>query len=120
MIGDKIKQLREERGLSQRALARKSEISQATISAIESSTKAPSTITIMSIAKALNVSLSDIVDESAKTEAVTSEDSDSLKKKAMELFDQLPEHAQDQALSYLRFLATDLHSDEVKKNGNRD
>lgn len=66
MIGDKIKQLRIERGLSQRALARLSEISQATISAIESSTKAPSTVTIMSIAKAMNVTVSEIVDADEK------------------------------------------------------
>lgn len=33
------------------------------------------------------------------------EDCDILKKQAIDLFDQLPEHAQDQALNYLKYLA---------------
>lgn len=105
LIGDRIKQLREERNLSQRALARLSEISQPTISAIENSTKSPSTITIMAIANALNVSLSDIVDaEEYKGAAL---EFNALRDEAMTIYDSLSEQKKDQALSYLRFLASE-------------
>ena len=62
-VGEKIAFKRKELGLSQRLLAKLSGVSQPTISAIESSTKAPSTVTISLIAKALKVQVSDLLDE---------------------------------------------------------
>lgn len=68
-VGEKIALRRKEIGLSQRSLAKLSGVAQPTISAIESSTKAPSTITISLIAKALKVQASDLLDD--EKEAVT-------------------------------------------------
>ena len=70
-VGEKIAFKRKELGLSQRLLAKLSGVSQPTISAIESSTKAPSTVTISLIAKALKVQVSDLLDE--EKEAVANE-----------------------------------------------
>lgn len=68
-VGEKIALRRKEIGLSQRSLAKLSGVAQPTISAIESSTKAPSTVTISLIAKALKVQVSDLLDD--EKEAVT-------------------------------------------------
>lgn len=62
-IGERIKTEREKRGMSQRALSKSSGISQPTISAIESSTKSPSTETIRLIANALGCPLSYLLEE---------------------------------------------------------
>lgn len=70
-VGEKISFRRKQLGLSQRALAKLSGVAQPTISAIESSTKAPSTVTVSMIAKALNVQASDLLDD--EKEAATYE-----------------------------------------------
>ena len=58
-----IKKLREERGLSQRVLAKKSGLSQAAISKFENSKiKDPSMYTLECLAKGLKVEISSLVD----------------------------------------------------------
>lgn len=57
MIGIAIKQLREEQGMSQNQLAKRSGISQSAISSIESTTKSPSIDTVFVIATALNTTV---------------------------------------------------------------
>lgn len=57
MIGIAIKQLREEQGMSQNQLAKRSGISQSAISSIESTTKSPSIDTVFEIAAALNTTV---------------------------------------------------------------
>ena len=63
-IGDKIKQLRNKQGLTQDALARKSDIPYTTLTKIESNviTK-PSIQTVAKIAKGLGVSIDKLVNE---------------------------------------------------------
>lgn len=70
-VGEKIAKRRKQLGLSQRSLAKISGVSQPTISAIESSTKSPSTVTISLIAKALKVQASELLDD--EKEAATNE-----------------------------------------------
>ncbi|MCL2369861.1 MAG: helix-turn-helix domain-containing protein [Firmicutes bacterium] len=56
-IGEKIKELREKKGLSQRALSLKCDISNATISRIEQDAVYPELETLIKIAKALQVDI---------------------------------------------------------------
>lgn len=59
MVGDKIKSLREEAGLSQAALARRAGVSQPVIHALESGTQ-PTSKKLPQIARALGVTAVDI------------------------------------------------------------
>ncbi len=60
----KIRELREQRGLTQDALARMSGITRATLWGLETDdTKVTTTATLQAIAQALGVKVSDIVDE---------------------------------------------------------
>ncbi len=59
-VGDKIKQLREARGMTQEDLAEKSGLPQSHISRLESRKHSPSRATLEKLAKALNVSLSEL------------------------------------------------------------
>jgi transcriptional regulator with XRE-family HTH domain len=61
-IGDKIKQLRNKQGLTQDALARKSDLPYTTLTKIETDviTK-PSIQTVIKIAKGLGISLDDLM-----------------------------------------------------------
>lgn len=68
-VGEKIAEKRKQIGLSQRSLAKLSGVSQPTISAIESSTKSPSTVTISLIAKALKVQTSELLDDEKEAAA---------------------------------------------------
>lgn len=68
-VGEKVAKIRKDQGLSQRSLAKMSGVAQPTISAIESSTKAPSTVTISMIAKALKVQASDLLDDEKEAAA---------------------------------------------------
>ena len=61
-IGDKIKQLRNKQGLTQDELARKADLPYTTLTKIESNVITKPTIqTVMKIAKALGVSLDDLM-----------------------------------------------------------
>lgn len=101
-LGDRIASRRQELGMSQRQLSKACGVSQPTISAIESSTKSPSTVTVSLIAKALNMTLAELLDE--EKEAATL-NGDSPRNEAISLYDSLSEPSQDKALSYLRFLS---------------
>jgi len=61
-IGNKIKQLRNKRGLTQAELARKSDLPYTTLTKIETNviTK-PSIQTVMKIAKGLGISIDDLI-----------------------------------------------------------
>lgn len=60
-IGIVIKTIREQQGISQNLLAKRSGISQSAISSIESTTKSPSIDTIFEIANAMGMSIVDLL-----------------------------------------------------------
>ena len=65
LCGENIKRLRQQKGISQNKLARKSGIAQSALSAIESSVKNPSIETVQMIAGALGVTISELLGETA-------------------------------------------------------
>jgi transcriptional regulator with XRE-family HTH domain len=69
-IGQRIKELREKRELSQRKLAFLSGISCATISRIEANLLAPSIYTICEIAKVLNIGLDDLLNNHSPVDKI--------------------------------------------------
>jgi len=60
-IGKRIKELRQRFGLTQNELAQRADISQSTLSYLESGNKSPSIHTLNRICEALNVSLLDLI-----------------------------------------------------------
>ncbi len=61
-IGDKIKRIRNKKGLTQDALARKADIPYTTLTKIESNViKKPTIQTVAKIAKGLGVSIDDLI-----------------------------------------------------------
>ena len=62
-IGERIRSLMEYRGMSQKELADKAQITEAAVSRYVNGTRMPRAITIASIARALDVSVSEIVGE---------------------------------------------------------
>lgn len=67
-FGDKLKELRKEKGLSQKDLAEKLNVTQRTISYYENSTTAPSNAEIVTkIADALNVRLDELAADIGNT-----------------------------------------------------
>ena len=65
-IGTRIKKIRESKGLSQEELAHKSDVSQSTISSIESSKSMPSALNLYKITKVLEVDLEEILSKSGE------------------------------------------------------
>lgn len=61
-IGPRLKQIRERKGLSLRALAKLAHVSHSFIADIEAGRSKPSIDTLQSLAKALGVSLNELVD----------------------------------------------------------
>lgn len=59
-LGNKLKTLRKERGLTQAALAELTEVSRKTINTVENGVFVPSTILALTIAKALETSVEEI------------------------------------------------------------
>ena len=74
VVGKNIQTIREARGYSQNALAKKAGIAQATISAIEKETKSPSVDTVILIANALCVPVADLIGEAAKPDGLTGQE----------------------------------------------
>lgn len=66
-LGDKLRQLRSERNISQRDLARMADLSPNSISLIERDETSPSVATLQSLATALNVRMSYFFEEEAPT-----------------------------------------------------
>ena len=62
-VGENIKEKRKEKHLSQNQLAKKAGIAQATLSAIESSTKSPAVDTVEKLAAALECFVSELMGE---------------------------------------------------------
>ena len=73
-VGDRIAEMRKKKGLSQRALAKSCGVSQPTISAIESSTKAPSTVTVSLVASALGCTVAELMGETVETRKPTDDE----------------------------------------------
>lgn len=62
MIGDNVKRFRKKRGFTQDKLARKADLPYTTLTKLESNVvKKPSVQTVAKIAKALNVSIEEII-----------------------------------------------------------
>lgn len=61
MLGQRIKEMRQERGFSQSTLAQKAMIAQSTLSYIEAGKKSPTYETLQSISVGLNVSILDLL-----------------------------------------------------------
>lgn len=68
-VGKKIKEIRQERGLSVRALARKLETDHSYLSKVENGKVTPSLETLVKIADALQCNVSDFFDNENKIEA---------------------------------------------------
>lgn len=67
-VGARIKSLREAAGLSQNELARRAGVSQSGLSYIESGEKSPSVDTLLRIADALGVTVSELLNAQGDTE----------------------------------------------------
>lgn len=72
-VGLRVKEMRERAGLSQNRLAKRAGCAQSTLSAIESTTKKPSTETLRGIARALGCTVAELMGESADEEPDTAE-----------------------------------------------
>jgi len=61
-IGNRIRQIRLQRGLSQRKLAQLAGLHHPAVNAVENGRRIPTLITLQKIASALDVSLSDLIE----------------------------------------------------------
>lgn len=84
-VGDNIKEKRKAKHVSQNQLAKKAGIAQATLSAIESSTKSPAVDTIEKLAEALECSVSELLGEKQEGEVFLTD----RQKYLLDLFSQL-------------------------------
>lgn len=91
-----------QKGWSQSALARHSGVSQSAISALEKEKCTPTESTLKMLAASLGCSASDLLSEEKAADDKVS----GLQEEAITLLQRLPESAQDQAVQYLRFLAS--------------
>jgi transcriptional regulator with XRE-family HTH domain len=69
-VGNKLRTIREERGLSQRELSQRANISTNTVSLIERDENSPSVATLQSLATALNVRMSYFFDDHEPTQVL--------------------------------------------------
>lgn len=103
-VGDNIKRMREAANMSQNGLAKKAGIAQATLSAIERSTKNPSVETVKLLAVALGCTTADLMDESPKTEKAQEIPSDPLRASIIRDYDRLPPEARQLVRQYIDLL----------------
>lgn len=96
-VGERIAERRKELKMSQRALAKAAGVSQPTISAIESGTKAPSTVTVQLIAHALRTTVSALMGESPQSPTPPADE-------AHQLYESLSDQDKEKALEYMRFI----------------
>lgn len=73
-IGNRIAEMRKQKGLSQAALSRQSGVSQAAIALIEQNKRCPTLETVRNIALAMNVSLTEILAEDEPDGAASADD----------------------------------------------
>ena len=104
-VGDNIKRMREAANMSQNGLAKKAGIAQATLSAIERSTKNPSVETVKLLAVALGCAASDLMGESPKTEKAQEIPSDPLRASIIRDYDLLPPEARQLVRQYIDLLS---------------
>ena len=104
-VGDNIKRMREAANMSQNGLAKKAGIAQATLSAIERSTKNPSVETVKLLAVALGCTTADLMDESPKTEKAQEIPSDPLRASIIRDYDRLPPEARQLVRQYIDLLS---------------
>ena len=101
IVGDNIKKERIRQNYSQNALAKKAGIAQATLNAIEASTKNPSVETVFLLAAALNVTASYLLGEEKEQEAPR----DPLRESIIRDYDRLPPEARQLVRQYIDLLA---------------
>ncbi len=99
-VGDNIKALRVSQGISQNKLAKRAGIAQATLSAIEASTKNPSVETVRLLASALGCKVSDLTEGKNIQEIHV----DPLRESIIFDYDQLPPEAQQLVRQYIDLL----------------
>lgn len=104
-VGDNIKRMREAANMSQNGLAKKAGIAQATLSAIERSTKNPSVETVKLLAVALGCTTADLMDESPKTEKAQEIPTDPLRASIIRDYDLLPPEARQLVRQYIDLLS---------------
>ena len=104
-VGDNIKRMREAANMSQNGLAKKAGIAQATLSAIERSTKNPSVETVKLLAVALGCTTADLMGESPKTEKAQEIPSDPLRASIIRDYDRLPPEARQLVRQYIDLLS---------------
>jgi transcriptional regulator with XRE-family HTH domain len=102
LVGENIKRIRKSLRISQKELSIRANVSQSGISDIENCTRSPSTETIRMIAAALGVTQAELLGEEKEA---TADNSDSLRREVMFLYDSLPPERRQQAADFLRFLA---------------
>ena len=89
-FGDVLRTLREERGISQKMLAIRVDITQSSISDWEADRKMPPVKTILKIADIFDVSLDRLFDRPIKKEIQPTADGDELDKELVTLLQELP------------------------------
>lgn len=108
-IGNKIHEYRTEKGISQNKLAKLAGVSQAGLSAIESSTKSPSISTVERIAKALNVSVAELMGETIDDRSTSDDDI------KFALFGVDPAHITDEQYEEVKRFAKFVREQESKR-----
>lgn len=104
-VGDNIKRMREAANMSQNGLAKRAGIAQATLSAIERSTKNPSVETVKLLAVALGCTVSDLMGDDPKTEKAQEIPSDPLRASIIRDYDLLPPEARQLVRQYIDLLS---------------
>lgn len=101
-VGENVKAERERQKYSQNALAKKAGIAQATLNAIESSTKNPSVDTVILLARALGVSVAYLLGEEQQKEKEA--ESDLLRKSILDDYDRMTPAQRAKAREYMDLL----------------
>ena len=99
-IGEVIKEKRKERHMSQNQLAKKAGIAQATLSAIESSTKSPAVDTVEKISAALECPVSELLGEEREGALPLT----NRQLELLQIYLQLNQEARDQLMDYANYL----------------
>lgn len=98
---EKVKEIRLKRNYSQNELSNRSGVSQSTISSLERGEKSPSESTLVLLAKALRVPVSELLEDNKKTAA---SDGDGLKAEISNLLLGLSDEELHHMLEYAEFL----------------